>query len=217
MNTNTIDIGPLSWVKGEIDLALDRAGELLRTVSANPEDLTSLSQAAAQLHQAHGALAIVGLDGVTQYSEALEQLLAAVESGELAYSPEVGEAAEQGLFTIRHYLDDLVAGNPDQPLRLYPHYCTLLTVRGQPVPPESDLFFPDLSLRPPKREEEPVLPAELNKHLKSARMAYQRGLLSWLRNKPEGLTEMRAALNQIEATQIQPVRRTLWWAALALL
>lgn len=217
MNTNSVDIGPLTWVKGEIDIALDRAGELLRTAAGG--DMAAINQAAAQLHQAHGALAIVGLDGVTQYSEALEQVFAAVESGELAYSAEVAEAAEQGLFTIRHYLDDLVAGNPDQPLRLYPHYCVLQALCGQVNPPESDLFFPDLSLRPPKREDLPSAtePSDLDRHLKSARMAYQRGLLKWLRGNAEGLDEMRSALGAIEATQNQPARRTLWWAALGLM
>ena len=217
MNTNSVDIGPLTWVKGEIDIALDRAGELLRT--ATEGDLEPISKAAAQLHQAHGALAIVGLDGVTQYSEALEQLFAAVESGQLSYSDEVREAAEHGLFTIRHYLDDLVAGNPDQPLRLYPHYRVLQTLCGQSTPPESDLFFPDLSLRPPKRDKEDLSlePAELARHLKAARMAYQRGLLKWLRGNTDGLADMRTALEAIEATQTQPARRTLWWSALGLL
>jgi chemosensory pili system protein ChpA (sensor histidine kinase/response regulator) len=215
MNTNSVDIGPLTWVKGEIDLALDRAGDLLR--NATPGDTSVVSQAAAQLHQAHGALAIVGLDGVTQYSEALEQLFSAIESGELEYSAEVAEAAEQGLFTIRHYLDDLVAGNPDQPLKLYPHYSKLLMLRGQSAPPESDLFYPDLSLRPPKRDAEATAPEDLTRHLKTARMDYQRGLLKWLRGSGDGLADMRKALIQIEATQNQPARRTLWWASLGLL
>lgn len=216
MNTNSVDIGPLTWVKGEIDLALDRAGDLLRGDPGG--DKAVVSQAAAHLHQAHGALAIVGLDGVTQYSEALEQLFAAIEAGEIEYTPEVAEAAEQGLFTIRHYLDDLVAGNPDQPLKLYPHYSKLQTLRGQPTPPESDLFYPDLSLRPPKRDSEPPVqaPDELGKHLKTARMSYQRGLLKWLRGNADGLSDMRAAIDRIESTQTQPARRTLWWAALGL-
>ena len=215
MNTNSVDIGPLTWVKGEIDLALDRAGDLLR--NAGDGDKAVIGQAAAQLHQAHGALAIVGLEGVTQYSEALEHLFAAIESGETEYTSEVAEAVEQGLFTIRHYLDDLVAGNPDQPLKLYPHYCTLLTLRGQPTPPESDLFYPDLSLRPPKRDNEPAAPADLVRHLKTARMDYQRGLLKWLRGNTDGLADMRAALGQIESTQSQPAKRTLWWASLGLI
>lgn len=215
MNTNSVDIGPLTWVKGEIDIALDRAGDLLRT--AGDGDKAVIGQAAAQLHQAHGALAIVGLEGITQYSEALEQLFSAIETGETEYSPAVAEALEQGLFTIRHYLDDLVAGNPDQPLKLYPHYCTLLTLRGQPTPPESDLFYPDLSLRPPKRDSEPVVPADLTRHLKTARMDYQRGLLKWLRGNTAGLADMRTALGEIESTQNQPAKRTLWWASLGLI
>ena len=68
-----LDIGPLSWVKGEIDLALERAGEALAT-----HGVQELGTASKHLHQAHGALAIVGLDGITEFSEALEQLFQAL-------------------------------------------------------------------------------------------------------------------------------------------
>ena len=48
-------------------------------------------------------------------------------------------------------------------------------------------------------------------------MDYQRGLLKWLRGSGDGLSDMRKALDQIEATQNQPARRTLWWAAQGLI
>jgi HPt (histidine-containing phosphotransfer) domain-containing protein len=72
-----LDIGPLSWVKGEIDLALERAGECLAAYAADPAG-DGLSKARASMHQAHGALAIVGLEGITEFADAIEQLLAAL-------------------------------------------------------------------------------------------------------------------------------------------
>ena len=48
-------------------------------------------------------------------------------------------------------------------------------------------------------------------------MDYQRGLLKWLRGSTDGLADMRRRWSQIEATQTQPARRTLWWAAQGLI
>ena len=73
MNTRAdFDVGPLSWVKGEIDLAMQRGLESLHAFAANPRDGAKIKSAQTHLHQAHGALQIVGLDGVTRVSEELE-------------------------------------------------------------------------------------------------------------------------------------------------
>ena len=48
--TVELDIGPLSWVKGEIDLALERAGENLAAHATNPSG-DGLVKAAARIHQ----------------------------------------------------------------------------------------------------------------------------------------------------------------------
>ena len=55
-----LDIGPLSWVKGEIDLALERAGQSLAANVADPSS-DELKKACAGMHQAHGALSFLCL------------------------------------------------------------------------------------------------------------------------------------------------------------
>ena len=84
MNAATeFDVGPLTWVKSEIDLALERAdlalGQYAAGSAAGTGDLTQIKFCRTHLHQVQGALTIVGLDGVTQFSEALEALLEAIE------------------------------------------------------------------------------------------------------------------------------------------
>ncbi|MDP2809386.1 MAG: Hpt domain-containing protein [Rhodocyclaceae bacterium] len=222
MNATELDIGPLTWVKGEIDLALERAAEALDRLGAEggQEDGSAhLKSARNHLHQAHGALSIIGLDGITRFSEAIEQLLTAVEEGKLPFSPQLGSAARQAIAAVRHYLDDLIDGQPDQPLKLLPAYRALVSARNQPEPPPSDLFFPDLSLRPPRREREPAPLADdvLAARLKAARLGFERGLLKWLRQDPKGLTEMRNSVAVIEMTQTAPAARAFWWVTLALL
>lgn len=219
-NAAELDVGPLTWVKGEIDLALDRALEALDRHPPGSDDATQLRSARNQLHQAHGALSIVGLDGVTRFSESLEHLLDDVESGEIAYDAQVAAAARGGVTAIRQYLDDLIAGQPDQPLRLFPALQAIARAHVLPEPSPSELFFPDLGLRPPRREQEPqpLTSDELRIRGKSARSAFQRGLLKWLRDDDlHGVTEMRKALAIIEGTQVQPSARAFWWAALAYL
>lgn len=218
--TTELDLGPLSWVKGEIDLALGRANEALGKFSENTDDSAQLKFARTHLHQAHGALSIVGLDGVTQFSDVIEQLLSEVEGGQVAATPAVAELAQRAITTIRHYLDEVASGMPNQPLKLLATYRDLMAARGAERVPSSDLFFPDLSLRPPKRaEESSQLPqGEVARRLKAARARFERGFLRWLRNAEDtsGVADMREAVATIEATQTLPAARAFWWITIAL-
>ena len=163
-----LDIGPLSWVKGEIDLALERASAALSAPAGN-----ELVAAGNHLHQAHGALVIVGMEGITQFSEALERVFAALTAGRLDDVERAVAAAQAGIAALRSYLDGLMAGEPNQPLKLYPAYSALLIANGETDPGAVALFFPDLTQRPPKRDVDTPPPAgdALIARLKMARMA----------------------------------------------
>lgn len=213
-----LDIGPLSWVKGEIDLALERAGLSLAAHAADAAG-DHLQKARASMHQAYGALAIVGLDGITEFADAIEKLLAALGDNT---TPDVDAAiaAAQGGFTaLRGYLDDLMAGHPNQPLKLFGPYRAMTVARGQPQPGPADLFFPDLTQRPPKREKDPspLAPESLAARLKAARLGFERGLLKWIKNDPKGIAEMKGSVAMIEMTRTTPAARAYWWVALGVL
>ncbi len=220
MNAATeFDLGPLTWVKGEIDAALDRAGEALGQFRED-QDATKLKFCRTHIHQVRGALAIVGLDGVTQVTEALEELLSGLEADGSKATDEMLGVIERAVSSIRQYLDDLMAGEPNQPLRLLPAYRAINEARGAARIRPSDLFFPDLSIRPPKRAE-PVArlsPEEFRACLKRERMRFQKGLLSWLRHPggtlpAQSQTQMLEALAAIEATQETPAARSFWWVS----
>ena len=217
MNMATeLDIGPLTWVKSEIDLALERAGEALGQFAASRE-AAQIAQARNHLRQARGALTIVGLEGVTQFAETIEALLAGFEDGSLEPTPQATELGCTGFAAIRHYLDDLIDGRPDQALRLFPAYRDSAVARGQPVPEPTELFFPDLTLRPPRRERAPapLAPEAFQARIRAARLGFQRGLLKWLRQDPKGAADMRMAVAMVEMTQAQPASRAFWWASMA--
>jgi len=210
------DVGPLSWVKGEIDLALQRGEEALRAFAANTSDVAQLKSSQGHLHQARGALSIVGLDGVTRLSEELEGLLATLEKEARLRKAEFFDLAERAYNGIHTYLNQLMAGNPNQPLRLYSLYRDLVAAQGGQADP-TDLYFPDLSFRPPKRDKVPVVlkPAEAERFLRDQRSRYQRGLLKWLKNDSGGAEDMRAAVAAVEATQGLTSQRAFWWVSLA--
>src|SRR5215510_4072903 len=118
MTTPTdFDIGPLTWVKSEIDQALERSLGCLRAYAANPAESNQIRLSQTHFHQAHGALQIVGLDGVTRLSEELDGLLADVAKAGVPPSAETLQVAERAYVAITAYLDRLLAGDASKSLR----------------------------------------------------------------------------------------------------
>ncbi len=226
MNASTeFDTGPLSWVKNEIDLALERAANALNayaeSAAAGNADLSHIQYCRTHLHQVQGALIIVGLDGVRQLTEALEALLEAMETGTVAANRANIALTYQGLQGIGSYLDALLAGQNNQPLRLFPLYAATQKARGIEHPSPADLFFPDLSVRPPHRASPAAKMPEtaFQEHLRQERGRFQRGLLAWLRapQQRDGIADMLDAVKNIDALQESASARAFWWVATALL
>ena len=90
-----LDLGPLTWVKGEIDLALERANSALAEAGSAPDSASKIKFAQTHLHQAHGALSIVGLDGLTQFSEQLDRLLGEMAGEQIPATPDLRRLASR--------------------------------------------------------------------------------------------------------------------------
>jgi len=226
MNAATeFDVGPLTWVKSEIDLALERADSALQQYknSAGSEDAdpTQIKFCRTHLHQVQGALTIVGLDGVTQFAEALELLLDDLEQHKCPANEANVSLAQKSLAVIGHYLDDLINGQENQPLRLLSVYKEIQSARGVDRVSATDLFFPDLSVRPPRRESpaRKLSASAFQTLLHQERARFQRGLLAWLRSPQDrkGIREMLDAVKRIEDTQDAASARSFWWVAIGFL
>ena len=206
------DIGPLTWVKGEIEQALAKAGVALAAYCANPADSTQIKFCKTHLHQAHGALEIVGLEGVTRLTEECERILEGAQAGTWELDEARARALALAFGALPVYLNELVDGAPHQPVRLFPAYQAVMQARGAARIAESDLFFPDLSARPPQREA-PEVPADMREHVMAQRRRFQSGLLRWLRNSGDAaaLKDMGDAVRAIERTQALPQHRAFWW------
>ncbi|MHB1231473.1 MAG: hybrid sensor histidine kinase/response regulator [Burkholderiales bacterium] len=218
MSQSEFDIGPLTWVKGEIDAAILRAKEQIAHFAANIGDTTPLRFAQPHLHQVKGAIQMVGLDGLARFVEEVEHFMTALESRAVEPTADTLDLLDQGFNAIGKYLDDLMSGAPDVPLTLFPVYKKLLAARGVERASESDLFFPDLSMRAPQSDAiVPVAEADIPRYARTVRTKYQKGLLAYLKGTDDraGLAAMRDALAQIESTQTQAASRTFWWSAVA--
>ena len=214
-----LDTGPLTWVKGEIDLALGRATEAIEAADKDQDRSNNLQFAQTHLHQVRGALSIVGLDGLTSFADALDRLLAELARGDREYQPELGDLARRALAGIGNYLDELSHGVPDQALRLLPLLGELASARGQARPSPAELFYPDLGQRP-SRKASPVPPdaaKTLAARIRPLRAKFQGGLLSWIRTPDDaaGPLAMHAVSTEVESLQTTPTARSFWWAASA--
>src|SRR4030095_8629623 len=73
------DVGPLSWVQGEIGESLTRGLDALAAYARDTSSPTPLQHARAHIHQAVGAIQMVGLDAVVAFTDEIERQLARLE------------------------------------------------------------------------------------------------------------------------------------------
>ncbi|MGV3741592.1 MAG: Hpt domain-containing protein, partial [Burkholderiaceae bacterium] len=213
------DIGPLSWVMGEVREALARSKAAIQDAIAQDSEsqATSIRQAKAYLHQAHGALQIVDIDGVPVITEAVEEILTRMESGALTLTPEVCATVSDSFQAVVEYLEELLAGALHQPVRLYPYYRSLMELKGTEKIHPSDLFFPNLSVK----LQLPATAVPVAPNYAVLRQRFERALLSVLKTADEtadgaSMAVMQKVLAEIENAQANEHARTFWWVMLGL-
>ncbi|HYM47874.1 MAG TPA: hypothetical protein VES91_05295, partial [Burkholderiaceae bacterium] len=142
------DIAPLAWVIDEIRNSLTESVNGLKAFVANKQDLDSLRNARNQVHQANGALQLLDLRGVALVTEAIEQLTRRFEADPKECSPAPIRTIETALSAVVAYLEGLLSGRPNQPIKLFPYYRDVLQLSEASRVHPADLVFPDLSRRP---------------------------------------------------------------------
>ncbi|MDB5936658.1 MAG: hybrid sensor histidine kinase/response regulator, partial [Massilia sp.] len=209
------DTGPLSWVIGEIREALGRSRAALGEAAERSADAraTSLQHAKTHLHQAHGALQMVDVEGVGLMTQAAEQALERMRDGSLECSAASCAAVADGYQAVIEYLDELVAGAAPQPARLFPYYRALQEVLGAPRIHPSDLLFVDLSVSVAlPAHEAPAAP-----DYAACRARFEKSLLPFLKSaEPEAQRSHALALVEaialVEQAQQDAPARTFWLA-----
>ena len=214
--SDNFDIGPLTWVQDDINQSLDSVLESVVTFGANPSETEGLRLALTHLYQASGALDMVGLEGCKLFCSYLEKLAIKLEKKELEATSEIIEAFTKAIKTLKYYIQELLNGSADIPLRLYPLLQPVVIALDETVN-ESQLFFPDTSSSVPKDvASQEFSDEEYLAFVAQQRAQYQRSFLNWMQGK-EGntLTGMVEALSNVTSAQHKPNVKTLWWAASA--
>ena len=126
------DLGPLAWVLDELRKSLDGAAKALKRFVRDAElargsdlaalDASQLRIARQQLHQAVGALEMVGLGAPALVLRAMEAAVQKfVQHPELC-SQDAATKVEQASFALTEYLEGVLADKPVSAVSLFPQY-----------------------------------------------------------------------------------------------
>ncbi len=206
------DTGPLSWVIGEIRDALGRSGTALRDAAGRSQEAqpTLLLHAKTHLHQAHGALQMVDVEGVNVLGGAAEKLIDRFKDGQLPCNPDTVKVVQDAYQALVEYLDELLAGAPQQPARLFPYYRDVQDKLGVERIHPSDLLPASLG----QGVEFHVSASSAQPDIAACRARFEKSLLPYLKSgEAQHAAGMRDAIEPIAASQTEP-RGRLFWSAI---
>ncbi len=144
------DLGPLAWVLDELRKSLDGATKALKRFVRDAElsrgsdlgalDASHLRIARQQLHQAVGALEMVGLDVPAKMLRAMEALVQKFVQRPEVCSDEAALKVERASFALTDYLEGLLKGKPSSSVALFPQYRDVLDLLGEDRIHPADLW-----------------------------------------------------------------------------
>ncbi len=144
------DLGPLAWVLDELRKSLDGATKALRRFVRDAElargsnlselDASHLRIARQQLHQAVGALEMVGLGAQAKMLRAMEALAQKfVQRPELC-SEDAANRVERASFALTEYLEGVLKGKTASSVALFPQYRAVMELAGGEGAHPADLW-----------------------------------------------------------------------------
>ena len=124
LDTHLTDLGPLAWVFDELRKSLDGANKAIKRFIRESEqsrqsdlesvDPGSLRVARQQLHQAVGALEMVGLQAPAQVLRAMEAAVQRFVQRPLACTNEAAGKVERASFALIEYLEAILNNKQHQ-------------------------------------------------------------------------------------------------------
>ncbi len=155
----TQDYVALEWIRGELSNTLQNAQVALEAVAESPDDAASMRACLTAIHQVHGTLKMLQLEGPTQVVAEMEQVAQSLMNNSV---PEINAAQETLMQAIRQlpaYLDRLHRDQKDSERNYLPMVNNLRVTRGEDripgsKPLEGGDAGPDLSplVSPPSDE-----------------------------------------------------------------
>jgi chemosensory pili system protein ChpA (sensor histidine kinase/response regulator) len=216
------DLGPLAWVLDELRKSLNSAAKALKRFVREAEvargsdlaalDASQLRIARQQLHQAVGALEMVGLAGPAQVLRAMEAAVQKfVQQPELC-NQEAAAKIERASFALTEYLEGVLADKPVSAVSLFPQYRDIQElVRADRIHPADLWPFEWRWLEP-----ELVVTAEPRNYDDSARAVMDPLVLQLMRGKaPQAAQNLSELSLGFSAKQTGRQPRIFWKIAAA--
>ena len=132
LDVSIMDLSPLAWVLEELRKSLDNASKALRrfvreAAQAQGAELAALDAsqlrlARQQLHQAAGALDMVGMGAPALVLRAMETVVQRFMQSPEQCTEQASSKVELAGFALTAYLEDVLAGKPVSAVSLFPQY-----------------------------------------------------------------------------------------------
>lgn len=209
-----LNIASIIGIKDGIYQVFALMDQNLEVYSKHPGNDKLIQDCRNYIHQLDGLLEMLNLTSITVVTDKMEQLVDALIFKKIEPNPAIFDALKQSTKALLFYLNELIDGAEENPLRLFPAYRELMQVYGYQNAPESDLFFPRLTGNPVLKVEAAHIDAVAAKLLaKKLAADFQAGLLKWLRDpsNQSGLQQMAAAVGAIEEFPGTAEQRAFWW------
>ena len=215
---NEIDFTTLNWVKQELDETLKQARQALEAYAENQSDKSQLKYCSTYMHQVQGTLRMVELYGAAMVIEEMEKVALAIVDGQIKQTDEMLEVIMRGLVQMPDYLGRLQGGHRDIPIVLLPLLNDLRACRSETLLTETALFSPNLTVGLPSSAvgaNEATPEATMRTNASKLRLAYQFGLLKWIKGDDvdTNLGRLIAILDRLRSMSVQVDARRLWWIA----
>jgi len=217
LDMTLLDLGPLAWVLEELRKSLEGSTKALkrfiREADAAPGsdlaalDATQLRTARQQLHQAVGALEMVGMSAPALVLRAMETAVQKFIQSPAQCTPDAAAKIELAGFSLIHYLEDVLAGKPASAVSLFPQYRDIQGLVGADRVHPADLWVFEW------RWIEPVLDisVEAREYGDESRQLLDRLMLTLIRTgDPEAARSLSDVCLGFAYTQTGIEPRTFW-------
>ncbi|MDO9402796.1 MAG: Hpt domain-containing protein [Polaromonas sp.] len=218
------DLGPLAWVLDELRKSLDSAAKALKRFvrdaeSARGSDLAALDAsqlriARQQLHQAVGALEMVGLAGPALVLRAMEAAVQKFVQQPEQCTQEAASRIERASFALTEYLEGVLADKQVTPVSLFPQYRDVQElVRADRIHP-ADLWPQEWRWNEPGLA---MTQAPLS-YDAATRSRFEQSVLQVMKGKaPQAAGQLKELLLGLAAAQAERQPRIFWVVAAAYL
>jgi len=211
------DLGPLAWVVDELRKSLEASSKALKRFVRDAEaargsdlaavDASQLRISRQQLHQAIGALEMVGLPAPALLLRAMESVVQRFLQQPETCTSDAAAKIERASFALSEYLDGLLANRTISAISLFPQYRELLEiVRADRIHP-ADLWTHEWRwIDPVLQVEAPALSYSVD-----ARKALDLCVLQLMRGRaPEAAREMSQLCLGLAFGQTDVQAKTFW-------